>query len=162
VVNAFGTGVADDKLIHAHVEEMVRFYLGEEPLLPSVHTYDLGDPEARETALGQLGDLVVKPRSGHGGHGVVVCRHATAEDRELIARHIRERPESFVAQETIALSRHPTVCGTGLEPRHVDLRAFAVGPALVPGGLTRVALKRGALVVNSSQDGGAKDTWVVP
>jgi uncharacterized circularly permuted ATP-grasp superfamily protein len=162
VVNAFGTGVADDKLIHAYVEEMVRFYLGEEPLLPSVHTYDLGDPGAREAALGQLGDLVVKPRSGHGGHGVVVCRHATEHDRAVIARDILERPESFVAQETITLSRHPTVCGTGLEPRHVDLRAFVVGPAVVPGGLTRVALKRGALVVNSSQDGGAKDTWVVP
>jgi uncharacterized circularly permuted ATP-grasp superfamily protein len=161
VVNAFGAGLADDKLLHAYVEEMVRFYLGEEALLPSVRTYDLGEPESREAALDQLDDLVVKPRSGHGGHGVVVCRHASAPDRARIAREIRERPESFVAQETIALSRHPTVCGERLEPRHVDLRAFAMGPGVAPGGLTRVALKRGALVVNSSQDGGAKDTWVV-
>jgi uncharacterized circularly permuted ATP-grasp superfamily protein len=162
VVNAFGAGLADDKLLHAYVEEMVRFYLDEEPLLRSVRTYDLGDPEAREAALDQLEDLVVKPRSGHGGHGIVVCRHAGARDRARIARDIRERPESFVVQETITLSRHPTVCDNRLEPRHVDLRAFAIGDRVVPGGLTRVALKRGALVVNSSQDGGAKDTWVVP
>jgi uncharacterized circularly permuted ATP-grasp superfamily protein len=161
VVNAFGAGLGDDKLIHGYVEAMVRFFLGEEPLLPSVHTYDLGDREAREAALQRLDDLVVKPRSGHGGRGIVVCRHANEEDRRAIAAAIRKRPERLVAQETITLSRHPTVCGSRLEPRHVDLRAFAVGPGVVPGGLTRVAFKRGSLVVNSSQDGGAKDTWVV-
>ena len=161
VVNGFGTGVADDKLVHAYVEEMVRFFLDEEPLISSVHTFDLGDPEARAAALARLEELVVKPRSGHGGQGIVVCAHATEEDRVAIARSIRERPERYVAQETITLSRHPTVCGGRLEPRHVDLRAFVVGPGVVPGGLTRVAFQRGSLVVNSSQDGGAKDTWVV-
>jgi uncharacterized circularly permuted ATP-grasp superfamily protein len=161
VVNAFGAGVADDKLVHGYVEAMIRFFLGEEPLLRSVHTYDLGNPEQREAALERLDELVIKPRSGHGGRGIVVARHATEEDRVAIAAAIRERPEDFVAQETIAISRHPTVCSGRLQPRHVDLRAFAVGSGVVPGGLTRVAFKRGSLVVNSSQDGGAKDTWVV-
>jgi uncharacterized circularly permuted ATP-grasp superfamily protein len=163
--NAFGTGLGDDKLVHAYVEDMVRFYLGEEPLIGSVATYDLGDPSDRMTALGRLDELVVKPRTGFGGHGVVIVPHATREDRELIERAIRRDPHRYIAQETIALSRHPTVCGSRLEPRHVDLRPFVVTAGndvhVIPGGLTRVAFDAGALVVNSSQNGGGKDTWVL-
>src|SRR3954447_15580173 len=163
--NAFGAGLGDDKLVHAYVEEMVRFYLGEEPLIGSVATYDLGDSSDRMMALGRLDELVVKPRTGFGGHGVVILPHATREDRELIERAIRSGPHRFVAQETIALSRHPTICGSRLEPRHVDLRPFVVTAGndvhVIPGGLTRVAFDAGALVVNSSQNGGGKDTWVL-
>jgi uncharacterized circularly permuted ATP-grasp superfamily protein len=165
-VNGFGTGVADDKLVHAYVEEMVRFYLHEEPLLPSVQTYDPADPNDRAEVLERIDELVVKPRTGHGGHGVVVGPHARAEDRRRVADAIRERPEDYVAQETIMLSRHPTVIDGRLEARHVDLRPFVFmtpdGGRVLPGGLTRVALDRGALVVNSSQRGGGKDTWVLP
>ena len=163
--NAFGTGLADDKLVHAYVEEMVRFYLGEEPLIGSVPTYDLGDPADRMTALARLDELVVKPRTGFGGHGVVIVPHATRSDRDLIESAIRRRPNDYIAQETIALSRHPTICGSRLEPRHVDLRPFVVTAGddvhVIPGGLTRVAFDAGALVVNSSQNGGGKDTWVL-
>ena len=165
VVNAFGAGVADDKLVHAYVDTMVSFYLDEEPLLPSVHTYDLGDPRAREEALERIDELVVKPRGGLGGRGIVICAHATDQDVEKAARAIREHPEGLVAQETVWLSRHPTIRAGEIKPRHVDLRLYAltVGDTVevVPGGLTRVALDEGALVVNSSQNGGGKDTWVL-
>jgi uncharacterized circularly permuted ATP-grasp superfamily protein len=163
--NAFGTGLGDDKLVHAYVEEMVRFYLGEEPLIGSVATYDLGDSADRVAALSRLDELVVKPRTGFGGHGVVILPHASREDRKRIAGAIRRDPSPYVAQETIALSRHPTICGSRLEPRHVDLRPFVVTAGddvhVIPGGLTRVAFDAGALVVNSSQNGGGKDTWVL-
>jgi uncharacterized circularly permuted ATP-grasp superfamily protein len=163
--NAFGTGLADDKLVHAYVEEMVRFYLGEEPLIASVPTYDLGEPDALAAALERLGELVVKPRTGYGGHGVVIVPHASREDRERVERAIRSEPARFIAQETVGLSRHPTVCGERLEPRHVDLRPFVLcsgdDVSVIPGGLTRVAFDAGALVVNSSQNGGGKDTWVL-
>jgi uncharacterized circularly permuted ATP-grasp superfamily protein len=165
VVNAFGNGIADDKLVHAYVEDMVRFYLGEEPLVESVRTYDLGRSEHLTRALGRLGALVVKPRAGHGGQGVVIGSRCTREEREGAAAAITARPDRFVAQETVALSRHPTVCGGRLAPRHVDLRAFAFvsggDVTLMPGGLTRVALGEGDLIVNSSRNGGGKDTWVV-
>lgn len=163
--NSFGTGLADDKLVHAYVEEMIRFYLGEEPLLDSVPTYDLGRPEVLDEALERLGELAIKPRTGFGGHGVVIVPHATSEDRRRIERAVRAHPDRYIAQETIALSRHPTVCGAKLEPRHVDLRPFVLSArddvSVIPGGLTRVAFERGALVVNSSQNGGGKDTWVL-
>jgi uncharacterized circularly permuted ATP-grasp superfamily protein len=165
IVNVPGTGVADDKLVHAYVEEMVRFYLGEEPLVRSVPTYDLAEPSTLAYVLGRLGELVVKPRSDYGGRGVVIGPHARPHDLDQVARMIAARPDRFIAQETIALSRHPTVCDGRLEPRHVDLRAFVLTSGehvhVVPGGLTRVALSPGALVVNSSQNGGGKDTWVV-
>ena len=164
-VNAFGTGVADDKLVHAYVEEMVRFYLGEEPILSSVPTHDLGVPEVRERAHARIAELVVKPRTGHGGSGVVVAPHARPEDVRRLALAIERDPESYIAQETIMLSRHPTATDGRLEPRHVDLRPFVLlsgeNVRVVPGGLTRVALSRDALVVNSSQQGGGKDTWVL-
>jgi uncharacterized circularly permuted ATP-grasp superfamily protein len=164
-VNAFGTGVADDKLVHVYVEEMVRYYLEEEPLLASVPTLDLSTPSALESTLERIGELVVKPRSGSGGIGVVVGPHADAQELAAVSRELAAAPERFIVQETLHLSRQPTVCGDGLELRHVDLRpfTFAVGERveIFPGGLTRVALERDSLVVNSSQRGGAKDTWVL-
>ena len=164
-VNAFGTGVADDKLVHSYVEEMVRFYLGEEPLLKSVPTYDLSQPGVLAMVLERIGELVVKPRSGHGGIGVVVGPRSDPRTLAEVSRELEMTPEQFIVQETVQLSRQPTVCGGELEPRHVDLRpfTFAVGDRVevFPGGLTRVALERGSLVVNSSQQGGAKDTWVL-
>jgi uncharacterized circularly permuted ATP-grasp superfamily protein len=164
-VNAFGTGVADDKLIHAYIEDIIRFYLGEEPLLPSVRTYDPDVPEQRDNVLDRIEELVIKPRTGHGGHGVVVAAHAQEDDVRAAAAAVHADPASFVAQDTVMISTHPTVIGDHLEPRHVDLRPFVFladdEASVVPGGLTRVALERGALVVNSSQRGGGKDTWVM-
>jgi uncharacterized circularly permuted ATP-grasp superfamily protein len=168
VVNGFGTGVADDKLVHAYIEEMIRFYLCEEPLMRSVETIDLTDPVALEQVLSDLRGHVVKPRQGHGGRGVVVCAHATARDVRRVEAALR-RPGAgteYVAQRTVTLSLHPTVVGGRLVERHIDLRPFVFatrdGLTVMPGGLTRVALDAGALVVNSSQHGGAKDTWVLP
>jgi uncharacterized circularly permuted ATP-grasp superfamily protein len=167
LVNAFGTGIADDKLVHAYVEDLVRFHLGEEPLLRSVPTFDLCVPEQLERALDELETLVVKPRTGHGGHGVVVCPHAEREDVERLRSELVERPGELIAQPTIEISLHPTVIGEELAPRHVDLRPFVFlrgdgTAAVMPGGLTRVAFGEGAMVVNSTQNGGAKDTWVLP
>jgi uncharacterized circularly permuted ATP-grasp superfamily protein len=166
VVNGFGTGVADDKLLHAYVEDMVRFYLGEEPRLPSVRTLDLERPGVLEEALDRLEELVVKPRAGYGGMGVVIAPHAQPADRDRARADLRAEPGAYVAQELITLSTHPTVVDGRLAPRHVDLRPFgfltAEGARVLPGGLTRVAFDEGALVVNSSQNGGAKDTWVLP
>ena len=166
VVNAFGAGVADDKLVHAYVGEIVRFYLGEEPLLASVPTLDPGVPEALEEALERLDELVLKPRTRAGGAGVVIGPHARADDLEHARQALRERPGDYVAQERVALSRHPTVVNGELEPRHVDLRAL-VGltgdrALVVPGGLTRLAVEADDLMVNMTQGGGIKDTWVLP
>ena len=165
VVNAFGTGVADDKLLHAYVEDMVRFYLGQEPLLRSVPTHDLGRDELREELLGRIAELVVKPRTGHGGRGVFVGPHAQPRDRERMAQEIRRDPGGYIAQEMVILSCHPTVVENELAPRHVDLRPFVYTAgdetSVLAGGLTRVALERGDTVVNFSQQGGGKDTWVL-
>jgi len=165
VVNAPGTGVADDKLLHAYVEAMVRFYLREEPLIESVRTYDLGRPGVLDEAAARLSELVLKPRAGHGGQGVVIGSEATEEERALLAVALRADPGAWVAQETVQLSRHPTVAGNRLEPRHVDLRVFAVATravvGVVPAALTRVAAGTGSLIVNSSQGGGTKDTWIL-
>ena len=166
LVNAYGLGVADDKLAHAYVEDMVRFYLGDEPLLRSVRTYDLGRPEVLEEALDRIEELVVKPRSGYGGVGVVVCPHAEPAEVARLRDAVRADPGGYIAQDLVVLSEHPTVIDGRLEPRHVDLRPFVfLGPGraarVLQGGLTRVAFDAGALVVNSSQNGGAKDTWVI-
>lgn len=166
LVNGFGLGVGDDKLAHAYVEDMVRYYLGEEPLVPSVRTYDLGRPEVLEEALDRFGELVIKPRGSYGGLGVVICPHAEPRDVEETRRKVVDSPADYIAQDVIPLSRHPTVVDGALQPRHVDLRPFVfLGPddsaGVLPGGLTRVAFDDGALVVNSSQNGGAKDTWVL-
>ena len=164
-VNAFGTGIADDKLVHAYVEEMIRFYLDEEPLVRSVPTYDLGEPSVREAILERVDELVVKPRDGYGGEGVIVCAHAHDDDRRAAAELIRTQPEHHVAQEMVVFSTHPTVADGALAPSHVDLRPFAFaardGVRVLPGGLTRVAFDAGTLVVNSSQNGGGKATWVL-
>jgi uncharacterized circularly permuted ATP-grasp superfamily protein len=144
---------------------MVRFYLGEEPLLRSVETLDLSVPDNLDRVLADLRGHVVKPRLGHGGHGVVVCAHADVETLRRVAADLRERPHDFIAQVTVSLSSHPTVVDDALEPRHIDLRPYVFASAagvLVPeAALTRVAWDAGALVVNSSQCGGAKDTWVL-
>jgi uncharacterized circularly permuted ATP-grasp superfamily protein len=165
-VNALGNGVADDKLVHAYVEDMIRFYLGEEPLVRSVSTYDLTRPGCLDEVLDRLDEMVVKPRAAFGGEGVFIGPTADDPERDRIARAVREQPEDWIAQETVYFSRHPTVIDGVLEPRHVDLRAFVCfdgeRAAAVPGGLSRVAFGEGELVVNSSQGGGAKDTWVLP
>jgi len=158
-VNAIGSGLADDKLVHAYVEEMIRFYLGEEPLLPSLASHPLDEPGVRD----RLEELVVKPRGEMGGEGVVIWRDADVATRDRERARIDRDPKGFVAQELVTLSVHPTVCGHGLEPRHVDLRPYAVvddaGVHLMPGGLSRVALEPGSMIVNSGQGGGVKDTW---
>ncbi len=164
-VNAFGTGVADDKLAHAYVEKMIRFYLGEEPLLRSVPSFDLTDEADRKQAMERLDELVLKPRDGFGGQGVTIMSRATAPQRRRAIGLLRRRPEHFVAQETIQLSSHPTICGGRLRPRRIDLRPFVVSgqgaPAAMAGGLTRYARDAGEMVVNSSRGGGCKDTWIV-
>jgi uncharacterized circularly permuted ATP-grasp superfamily protein len=167
VVNAFGTGVADDKLTHAYVEDMIRFYEDEEPLLPSVETFDLGRSDILERAMDVFDELVIKPRGGYGGEGVAVLPHAEPADREAVRKAVRDAPEDYVAQRMVMISTHPTVIDGRLAPRHVDLRPYVfLGEdgevRTLPGGLTRVAFGEGSLVVNSSQNGGAKDTWVLP
>jgi uncharacterized circularly permuted ATP-grasp superfamily protein len=166
LVNCFGTGVADDKLIHAHVEEMIRFYLDEEPLIESVPTWDLSRPGALNRVLERLETLVVKPRAGHGGNGVMIGPRAGAREIDRAAAALRANPSEHIVQETVPLSLHPTVVSGALEPRHIDLRPFVfLGPGdeaqAMPGGLTRVAFDKDEMIVNSSRNGGAKDTWVV-
>ena len=163
--NAFGTGLADDKLTHAYVERMIEFYLGGKPLLRSVPSYDLGDEDARAAAMERLGELVIKPRGSFGGHGVTIMPRASETERRDAIEAVRQHPEQFIAQEPVGLSTHPTICGGELQPRRVDLRPFVVssagGEAAMTGGLTRFAQEAGELIVNSSQGGGCKDTWVV-
>lgn len=165
LVNAFGNGLADDKFVHSCVEDCIRFYLDQEPLVRSVPTLTVDAAADGVLTLEDLRKLVVKPRHGHGGVGVVIGAHADTEDLIALAGELEANPGRYITQPIIALSRHPTVVGGRLEPRHIDLRAFAYcagdDVALIPGGLTRVALDAGALVVNSSQRGGGKDTWVV-
>jgi uncharacterized circularly permuted ATP-grasp superfamily protein len=165
IVNGFGTGVADDKLVHAYVEEMVGFYLDEEPLLRSVPTLELAREENLDRLLAAPEDYVVKPRAGMGGGGVVVCAHADPDEVRRCLDAVRQEPEAFVAQPLIALSTAPTVGDEGLVPRHVDLRPFVFSAPgwtrAVASGLTRVAWEEGALVVNSSQNGGGKVTWTL-
>jgi uncharacterized circularly permuted ATP-grasp superfamily protein len=165
VINALGNGVADDKLVHAHVDDMVRFYLHEEPLVRSVPTYDLLDEDRLEEVADRLDELVVKPRSAYGGDGVFVGPVASPSERDRVRAEITAHPDAYIAQETVFFSRHPTVIDGTLQPRHVDLRAFVTFDGerakALPGGLTRVAYGNGDLVVNSSRGGGGKDTWVL-
>jgi uncharacterized circularly permuted ATP-grasp superfamily protein len=163
--NALGTGLADDKLAHAYVERMVEFYLGEQPLLRSVPSYDLSDEEDRRMAMERLDELVIKPRAGFGGHGVTIMPRATEPERKRALGVVRRRPERFIAQEPVEISSHPTVRGAKLQPRRIDLRPFVIssagGEVAMTGGLTRFARGAGEMVVNSSQGGGCKDTWVM-
>jgi uncharacterized circularly permuted ATP-grasp superfamily protein len=156
--------VADDKVIYAYVPEMVRYYLGEEAILPNVPTYLCWREEDRRYVLDHLDALVVKAANAAGGDGMLVGPHATDEQRREFAGRIEQNPRGYIAQPTLALSRVPTRIGTGFEGRHVDLRPYILygrDVYVLPGGLTRVALRKGSLVVNSSQGGGSKDTWVL-
>ncbi|HVC56068.1 MAG TPA: circularly permuted type 2 ATP-grasp protein [Stellaceae bacterium] len=164
LANAVGTGIADDKSIYPFVPAMIRFYLGEEPILKNVPTYRCGDRSELGYVLDHLAELVVKETHGSGGYGMLVGPHATVAERAAFADKLRARPDNYIAQPTLALSTCPTFVESGVAPRHVDLRPFVLlGEAvrIVPGGLTRVALREGSLVVNSSQGGGTKDTWVL-
>jgi uncharacterized circularly permuted ATP-grasp superfamily protein len=164
ICSAPGAGVADDKAVYTYVPEMIRFYLGEEPILQNVPTWQCGREEECRHVLANLGDLVVKEVHGSGGYGMLVGPKSTAAQIAAFAGRIRADPGNYIAQPTLALSTVPTFVAEGVAPRHVDLRPYClVGERieLVPGGLTRVALKEGSLVVNSSQGGGVKDTWVL-
>ena len=165
IANAVGNGVADDKLVYTYVPAMIRYYLAEEPILDNVHTYELEDPEQRQWVVDHLDELVLKPVDGSGGYGLVIGPSATDAELATLSRQVQESPRSWIAQPVLALSTSPTQVGDRLEPRHVDLRPFAINDGsdiwVVPGGLTRVALTSGSLIVNSSQGGGSKDTWVL-
>ncbi|MCB1496612.1 MAG: circularly permuted type 2 ATP-grasp protein [Bauldia sp.] len=165
LANAVGTGVADDKAVYSYMPEIVRFYLGAEPILKNVPTWRCREPDACAHVLDNLQDLVVKEVAGSGGYGMLIGPAADKATREEFARKIKTDPDNFIAQPTLALSTCPTVVDAGIAPRHVDLRPFVLYGSdkvrIVPGGLTRVALKEGSLVVNSSQGGGTKDTWVL-
>ncbi len=164
LANAPGAGVADDKAVYPYVPEMIRFYLGEEPILGNVPTLMCSREDERAHVLAHLDELVVKLTRGSGGYGMLVGPHATQAERDDFADRIRAQPADYIAQPTLALSTVPTVSPAGLASRHVDLRPFVLfgrEVRMVPGGLTRVALREGSLVVNSSQGGGTKDTWVL-
>ncbi|MBD0686311.1 MULTISPECIES: circularly permuted type 2 ATP-grasp protein [unclassified Pseudomonas] len=164
LANAVGTGVADDKSIYPYVDEMIRFYLTEEPILKNVPTWQCRKPQELSHVLANLPDLVVKETQGSGGYGMLVGPAATAAEIEDFRARLKARPEAYIAQPTLSLSTCPTFVESGIAPRHIDLRPFVLSgkeTRLVPGGLTRVALREGSLVVNSSQGGGTKDTWVV-
>jgi uncharacterized circularly permuted ATP-grasp superfamily protein len=164
IANAIGTGVADDKSIYPYVPDMIRFYLGEEPLLANVPTYVLRRPDDLAYTLANLEKLVVKEVHGAGGYGMLIGPAASREQIEAFRVRIKQTPEKYIAQPTLALSACPTFVDAGIAPRHIDLRPFVLSGrevTLVPGGLTRVALGDGSLVVNSSQGGGTKDTWVL-
>ena len=164
LVNAPGTGVADDKSVYAYVPEMIRYYLGEEPMLANVKTYLCRRPEDLEYTLDNLDKLVVKRVGESGGYGMLVGPHATPKERAEYAEQVRANPADFISQPTLALSRSPCLIDGQFEPRHVDLRPFVLHgleTRIVPGAFCRVALRRGSLVVNSSQGGGGKDLWVL-
>ena len=165
LVNAIGSGVADDKSIYPYVPEMIRFYLGETPILDNVPTYHAADSKSREYILANLRDLVVKPTNASGGYGVVIGPRSDERTLAATRRAIEESPQNYIAQPLVQLSTCPTVVAGEYRPRHVDLRPFVVfdggEPWVLPGGLTRVALEEDSYIVNSSQGGGSKDTWVL-
>ncbi len=164
IANALGTGIADDKAIYAYVPQMIRYYLDEDPILPNVPTYLCREPDHLAHVLANLDNLVVKATSESGGYGMLIGCHATPTERAEFALRIKAQPDNYIAQPTLNLSRVPTLIGDSLTGCHVDLRPYILygkNTYVNPGGLTRVALKPGSLVVNSSQGGGSKDTWVV-
>jgi uncharacterized circularly permuted ATP-grasp superfamily protein len=165
LANAIGTGAADDKVIYSYIPDLIRFYLGEEPILKNVPTWRCREPGALSYVLDHLHELVVKETHGSGGYGMLVGPHATKAEIEAFRGRVKANPAGYIAQPTLSLSTCPTFVESGIAPRHVDLRPFVLtradGVRIVPGGLTRVALRDGSLVVNSSQGGGLKDTWVI-
>lgn len=165
IANAVGNGVADDKLVYTYVPDIIRYYLSEEPIIPNVDTYRVEEPEAREEVMDRLDELVLKPVDGSGGKGLVIGPQASREELEELRRKVLSDPRGWIAQPVLQLSTVPTLSDSRLGPRHVDLRPFAVNDGeevwVLPGGLTRVALEEGSLVVNSSQGGGSKDTWIL-
>ena len=164
LANAVGTGVADDKSVYPYVPDMIRFYLGEEPIISNVPTWRLENKEDLGYVLEHLQELVVKETQGSGGYGMLIGPTSTAREREAYKQRVLDAPHKFIAQPTLSLSTCPTFVEQGVAPRHIDLRPFVLSGkdvVMVPGGLTRVALKEGSLVVNSSQGGGTKDTWIV-
>ncbi len=165
IANAVGNGVADDKLVYTYVPDLIRYYLGEEPILPNVDTWRLEEPEALAEVLDRLHELVVKPVDGSGGKGLVVGPDASPAELEKLRKKLIRDPRGWIAQPVVMLSTSPTLVEDGFRPRHCDLRPFAINDGddvwVLPGGLTRVALPEGQLVVNSSQGGGSKDTWVL-
>jgi uncharacterized circularly permuted ATP-grasp superfamily protein len=164
LANAPGCGIADDKVVYAYVPNIIRYYLKEEPILPNVETFVCWEPKHRQHVLENLESLVVKPANESGGYGMLIGPRSTAAEREQFADLIRANPRNYIAQPTLNLSRAPVLTEGGMEGRHVDLRPFVIYGReiyVLPGGLTRVALRKGSLVVNSSQGGGSKDTWVM-
>jgi uncharacterized circularly permuted ATP-grasp superfamily protein len=164
LVNAPGTGISDDKLVYTYIPDIIEFYTGDKPILNNVPTYNCAKTDERNHVLANLEELVVKEVHGSGGYGMLVGPQSSRKQREEFARRIENNPSNYIAQPTLALSTSPTFTPQGIAPRHVDLRPFVlVGDKvrITPGGLTRVALKKGSLVVNSSQGGGTKDTWVM-
>ena len=164
LANAPGTGIADDKVVYAYAPQIVKYYTGEDQILPNVPTYVCWEDDQRSYVLGHLDELVVKAANESGGYGMLVGPHSTAEERKDFAARIQDAPRNYIAQPTIGLSRAPVIVEGQVEGRHVDLRPFVLygeDITVLPGGLTRVALKKGSLVVNSSQGGGSKDTWVL-
>ncbi len=164
LANAIGTGVADDKAVYAYIPRIIRYYLDQDPILDNVETYICREPEGLAYTLENLDKLVVKPVGESGGYGITVGPRASAEQIETCRRQVEADPANYVSQPMINLSVCPTLVEDGVEPRHVDLRPFAVtgrNTWVLPGGLSRVALTKGSIVVNSSQGGGSKDTWVL-
>jgi uncharacterized circularly permuted ATP-grasp superfamily protein len=165
LANAFGTGVADDKALYAYVPQIIKYYLGEEPILNNVETYLMTDPLQRRHVLDNIDKLVVKAVGESGGYGMLIGPQSAKAQQEEFKRHIEANPRNYIAQPTLDFSRAPCLQEDGtIQPRHVDLRPYILfgdKVTIVPGGLTRVALRKGSLVVNSSQGGGSKDTWVL-
>jgi len=164
LANALGTGVADDKALYAYVPKIIRYFLGEDPILDNVQTFVCSDPAERQHVLGRLDQYVVKAVGESGGYGMLIGPYSTEHEREEFRQRILADPRNYIAQPTLQLSRAPCFVDESVEPRHVDLRPFVLygdKVTIVPGGLTRVALRKGSLVVNSSQGGGSKDTWVL-
>jgi uncharacterized circularly permuted ATP-grasp superfamily protein len=164
LANALGTGVADDKALYAYVPKIIRYFLDEDPVLDNVQTYLCSDPVERRHVLERLDQYVVKAVGESGGYGMLIGPYSTKEEREEFRRRIEADPRNYIAQPTLQLSRAPCFLDGSVEPRHVDLRPYILYGdkiTIVPGGLTRVALRKGSLVVNSSQGGGSKDTWVL-
>ena len=164
LANAPGAGVADDKVVYTYVPDIIRYYLGEDAIIPNVPTWRCIDPDSMEHALANLEEMVVKPANESGGYGMLMGPSATKAERETFAKLIEQDPRNYIAQPMVGISTVPTVVGRNLEARHVDLRPFILSGSeiqVTAGGLTRVALRRGSLVVNSSQGGGSKDTWIV-